>query len=337
MSDEKINLSLAEVYDFAKQALMGAGASEANASSVAQSTVAAETEGTSSHGMLYVPIYCGHLQSGKVDGKAVPVAEQTAASAIRVDAKSGFAHPAIDVGFEQLISLAKTNGIAVLNIYNSYNCGVLGYHVRQLAKEGVLGLGFTNAPASIAPVGGNQPVIGTNPIAMGVPNENGEVDFVIDQSASSIAKSEIMLRAREGRDIPEGWALDSDGNATTDPQVALKGSMVPSGGYKGFGIGLIVEMMAAALSGATLGKDSAPFGGTDGTPCNTGQCFIAINPDLSSGGQFYHQVEALRTAVSEQSGARMPGSRKQINREKNETQGVFVSADLLDKIKAFTA
>jgi len=266
MSD--VTLTLDEVKELTTSALMGAGASEANAASVAQSTWRAERDGVRSHGLMYVPIYAEHVQCGKVDGKAKPQASKPKPAAVRVDAMSGFAHPAIDAGFDNLVDAARSNGIGVLNVFNSYNCGVLGHHAERIAEQGLLGLCFTNAPASIAPTGGKKPVIGTNPFAVGVPGPDGPA-FVMDQSASAIAKSEIMLRNREGQDIELGWALDADGNPTTSAADALKGTMVPSGGAKGFGAGLMVELFAAALSGAVLGKDASPFSGTVGGPPNT--------------------------------------------------------------------
>ena len=203
-------MTLEQIEELTKAALMGAGASNANAASVAKSTWRAERDGVRSHGLMYVPIYAEHVQCGKVDGKAVPEVSRPKPAAIRVDAKSGFAHPAIDAGFEALVSSARENGVGVMTVFNSYNCGVLGHHAERIAEQGFLGLCFTNAPASIAPTGGSKPVIGTNPFALGVPGADGP-RFVIDQSASAIAKSEIMLRNREGEPIEPGWALDADG------------------------------------------------------------------------------------------------------------------------------
>lgn len=334
---ETQQLSLQEVEQLAKDALRGAGASDEAAASVARSTYAAERDGIRSHGLLYVPIYCEHVRCGKVDGQAVPDVTRAAASAIRVDAGSGFAHPAIDAGFEALTAAAGETGCAALTVYNSYNCGVLGYHVERLAEAGFLGLGFTNAPASIAPAGGKTKVIGTNPFGVGVPDGKGGAAMVIDQSASVIAKSEITMRAREGMAIPEGWALDPEGKPTTDPSVALQGTMVPSGGYKGFGVGLLVELLAAALSGATLGKDASPFAGTAGGPPRTGQCFIAVNPDPMSGGGFAERVQGLVEAITAQKGARLPGARRQENRRRILTEGVAVDRKLIETISTFIA
>ncbi len=130
---------------------------------------------------------------GKVDGQAMPVQRHQMGGAIVVDAGTGFAHPAIDLGFEALIPAAHQQGCACLVIRNSYNWGVLGYHVERLAEAGLVAFGFTNAPALIAPHGGHQAVIGTNPLAFAVPGPDGSA-FVIDQSASVVARSEVMTR-----------------------------------------------------------------------------------------------------------------------------------------------
>lgn len=229
--------------------------------------------------------------------------------------------------------LAREVGIACLAISQSYNCGVLGYHVERLAAAGLLGLGFTNAPASIAPVGGTKPVVGTNPFALAVPGPEGAA-FVIDQSASVVAKSEVMKRARNGEAIPLGWALDRDGHPTTDPQAAIAGTMAPSGGYKGVGLGLLTEIMAAALTGATLGIDAAPFSGTLGGPPKTGQFFIAIAPDATSGGLFAERVPALAAAITDQPGARLPGRRRAAARVRADRDGITIDAKLLAQIRA---
>ena len=187
-------MSLAEVESLATEALIGLGTRPESAMSVGKAARAAERDGIRSHGLLYVPTYCEHVKCGKVDGAAIPEVTQSRLSAIQVDAKTGFAHPAIDAGFKELIPLVKSNGCVGLTISNSYNCGVLGYHVERLAEAGLVGIGFTNSSASIAPVGGKIPVIGTNPFALAVPDSAGGVAFVLDQSASVVAKSEIMMQ-----------------------------------------------------------------------------------------------------------------------------------------------
>lgn len=325
-------LSLAEIEDLSFRALVAAGTSPENARPLAVATAATEADGVASHGLAYIPIYAEHVQCGKVDGRAKPALTQPRPGVVKVDAGSGFAHPAIDLGFEKLIPAAREQGIAALAINNSYNCGVLGYHTYRLAKQGLVGLGFTNAPASIAPSGGNKPVVGTNPFSLAVPGEEGEPELVIDQSASTIAKSEVMKHAREGKPIPEGWALDSDGNPTTDPNVGLKGSMAPSGGYKGVGVALMTEIMAAALTGATLGIHASPFSGTAGGPPRTGQFFVAIDASATAGVGFRHGLVDLVDAIRAQERAHLPGDGRRSKRLAAQSKGVAVNAATIEKI-----
>ena len=334
---ETRKLTLEAIEDLAMRALLASGTSEKNARPLAVATAATEADGVSSHGLAYIPIYCEHVQCGKVDGQAEPIVTRPRPGVVKVDAATGFAHSAIDLGFAELIPLAKEQGIAALAIDNSYNCGVLGYHTYRLAKAGLLGIGFTNAPASIAPSGGAKPVVGTNPFSIAAPGENGEPMILIDQSASTIAKSEVMKHAREGRPIPVGWALDPEGNPTTDPNIGLKGSMSPSGGYKGVGIALLTELLAAAMTGATLGVDASPFSGTAGGPPKTGQFFLAIDPAATSGGQFADRLTRLVSVIHDLEGAHLPGDGRGAKRARAGVEGVDVNVAILDKISAIIA
>lgn len=324
-------LTLEAVEDLAQAALTRAGAADAAAASLARAIAAAERDGIASHGLAYLGTYCEHLGCGKVLGQAVPRLEQTKPAALTVDAGSGFAHPAIDVGFEALIPIAREQGIAVLAIRNSYNCGVLGYHTERIACEGLLALGFTNAPASIAASGGRKPILGTNPWSVAAPDGKGGAAIVIDQSASVVAKSEVMKKAREGKPIPLGWALGPDGEPTTDPKIGLTGTMMPAGGYKGVGSALLVELMAACLSGATLGAQASPFSGTAGGPPRTGQLFIAIDPRSCSGDAFAMRVETLIGLIAAEAGTHLPGSGRKAARAKAMSEGVLVDPAILAK------
>ncbi len=329
-----ITLTLDDVEKLAGDTLCAAGADKVAAAAVARSTRLAERDGIRSHGLLYLPIYAEHLVCGKVSKAAKPTVAKTQNAAVRVDADSGFAHTAIDAGWGTFTQAARDHGVAAMSIHNSYNCGVLGHHAERLAEDGLIGLCFTHAPASIAPIGGRRPVVGTNPFAVATPNGKGGALLVIDQSASAIAKSEILLRSREGRDIESGWALDADGNETTDADAALAGSMLPSGGYKGFGVGLMVEILAAALAGANLSTEASPFSGTKGGPPGTGQFFIAINPDAFAGAAFQASMTRLAASITDQDGARLPGARRANNRARIEKEGVSVDDALMDRIRA---
>lgn len=326
-------LSVAEITRLAEAALRAHGARAEAAASLARAIAAAEREGLASHGVAYLPTYCEHLGCGKVDGAAVPALTRPAPSVIAVDAKSGFAHPAIDLGLDALCPLARAQGIAALAIRNSYNCGVLGYHTERIAAAGLVGLGFTNAPASIAPWGARRPVLGTNPWSLAVPGQPDPV-FVIDQSASVVAKSEVMRRARAGEMLPPGWALDDGGRPTTDAAAALKGTMMPAGGYKGVGAALLVEVMAACLTGATPGVEASPFSGTAGGPPRTGQMFLAIDPAASSGGLFPARLATVAAAFAAAAGSHLPGARRAAARAAADRDGVAVDPALLARVRA---
>ena len=325
-----MQLSKNDAFELAKKTLIASGASEENAQPLASGIIAAELEGIKSHGFHYLPIYCLHLQCQKVKGSADPKINSQSPVAFTVDADNGFAHRAINLGFDKLIPAAKENGIASLAISNSYNCGVLGFHTQTLAKEKLIGICFTNAPASIAPVGGIKPVVGTNPISVAVYNK-GSVKILIDQSASVVAKSEISVRAKSGESIPTGWAFGPNGEDTTDPNIALKGTMAPTGGYKGFGIGLFVEIMTACLTGANLGTEASSFADDKGGPPGTGQFFIAINPEKYSQG-FEEKTTNLVSNIESQDGPRVPGSKRISNAIRNANLPINIREDLYNKI-----
>lgn len=326
-------LTALQIEDVATRALRRSGADARAAASLARAIAAAELDGMASHGLAYLATYCQHLECGKVNPKAFPTME-IFESAVRVDAQSGFAHPAIDIGFETLIELARSRNIASLAIFNSYNCGVLGYHTERLAEAGLVALGFTNAPASIAAWGARAPVLGTNPWSLAVPGPDGGAAIVIDQSASVIAKSEVMRHAREGKPLKPGWAFDATGNATTDAAEALKGTMAPSGGHKGVSSALMVEVFAACLSGATPGIAASPFSGTAGGPPRTGQFFIAVAPQASSGNLFHERLATVMAAFAAAEGARLPGARRQKLRAEKAGRPIHVDPVIYEKALA---
>ncbi len=330
-----VSLTLSEVEELTRNALRASNVAEPNERSLTRSVVASEADGIHSHGLARLPTYCEHARCGKIDGHAQPTVQRVSTAGVRANAQGGFAHPAIDAGMEQFLPLARETGIAALAITHSYNCGVVGYHMERIADAGLVGLGFVNAPASIAPWGGNRPVFGTNPLACGVPRRDAP-PLVIDQSSSVVAKSEIVVHKQKGEPIPEGWALDRDGHPTTDPDAALDGgTMVPMGGYKGAGIALIVEIMAAAVTGSNFAIDASSFADNKGSSPGTGQFFIAIDPTAFAGADFGDRLEHLFSAISEQEGARLPGQGRLAARERTALHGIEISENLLEKIRGY--
>jgi (2R)-3-sulfolactate dehydrogenase (NADP+) len=297
--------------------------------------VASEADGIHSHGLARLPTYCEHARCGKIDGNATPTWREVGQTGISVDARDGFAHPAIDLGLQQLLPMARESGIAAMAVTNSYNCGVVGYHMERIADAGLVALGFVNAPASIAPFGGRRGVFGTNPIACGVPRRN-DPPMVIDQSSSVVAKSEVVVHSQKGEPIPEGWALDREGRPTHDPKAALDGgTMVPAGGYKGANMALLVEIMAVGMTGATLSINASSFANNEGGSPRTGQFFIALNPETFSGPGFLDRMETLFETILSQEGARLPGGRRLEARERTATEGVTIRKALHEKLLGY--
>jgi len=335
MIQDTLRLSPKAARKLIFEALIGAGTAAGNAGYFADAILDTELSGLEGHGFYWLQYYCEHVRSGKVDGRAKPNVEKLSPAAFRVDARGGFAHPAIEKGFAKLIPAAKKNGVAGMAVHNSYNAATLGYHTGYLAKRGLVAFGFTNSTPAIAPFGGRKPVIGTNPMSFAVPGKAGKTAFLIDQSASAVTWTAVKVAADEGRAIPLGWALDPDGEPTTDPARGLAGSMAPAGGYKGFGQGLIVEVMCAALAGAKRGPEMGSFMANDGRPIGCGQFFIALEPKAFSGGAFTKQVTALAKSITGQEGARLPNSRREANQKRLAKEGLPIGRALYDRLRSF--
>ena len=316
-------------------ALVGSGTSPRNAEYFTDAILDTELSGLEGHGFYWLQYYCAHLLSGKVDGQVVPQVKPLSDTSFRVDAGCGFAHPAIEAGFKYMIPAAKTHGIAAMGVYNSYNAATLGFHTGYLARAGLLALGATNAVPNLAPVGGKRPIIGTNPISYAVPAPNGEVSFLVDQSATQVAWTAVKRAAEEGNPIPLGWALDAEGEPTTDAEAGLAGSMAPAGGVKGFSIGLFVEVLCAALAGGKLGLDQGSFTDDDGKPINNGQFFVAFDPGKFSGGSFDQTISKLVASITEQEGARLPNARREANKLRLSEQGIPIEPKLYEALKDF--
>jgi (2R)-3-sulfolactate dehydrogenase (NADP+) len=323
-----VHLSPREVEDLARRVLLRAGTSAANAEPVVASIVAAEADGIHSHGLFRLPTYAEHVACGKVDGHAVPLIKQTGPAALHADAACGFAHPAIALGLDALIPLAAEAGCAALAVSNSYNCGVVGHHVAVLAGAGLVGLGFANGPAAIAPWGGTQAMFGTTPFAFACPRAEGISPLIVDQSSSVVAKGEVLVHAKAGKPIPLGWALDAEGRPTNDAEAGLAGSMAPFGGVKGASMAMVIELLAAGLTGAQFGYQASSFGGNEGGPPRTGQMFIALNPARLGGASFRERIEAFLQAILQQPGTRLPGDRRLAARARYPSDGVTISDSL---------
>ena len=328
--------SLDHLQQVAVDALSAHGTSRENAEIVAKALVAAEADGQKGHGLSRLPSYCGQAASGKVDGRIQPQAEKVADAAVRVDARHGFAFPALALAIEELGKLAPKTGIAAAAVTRSHHCGAAGYHVEALARQNLVGLLFANTPKAIAPWGGNQGVFGTNPIAFAAPRID-DPPLVIDLSLSKVARGKIMVAEKEGTQIPEGWALDAQGRPTRDPKAAMGGTMLPMGGAKGAALVLMVEILSAALTGALFGFEASSFFTSEGKSPGVGQCLIAMAPDALSGESFFSRLEELLTAILEQENTRLPGDRRLRIRDEAHRDGILLTNQQYEQLTALGA
>lgn len=315
-------------------ALERSGATHAMAAATAGALVAAEMEGIGSHGASRVPQYCSHLRNGRATGSAVPTVARDGRAACLVDAGGGLAYQACALAVREAIERAKQFGVSFVAITNSNHFGVAAYHVEAIAGVGLVGFAFSNSPAAMPAWGGKRPLVGTNPIAATFPRRT-QPPLVIDLSLSAAARGRIMVAAREGKPIPEGWALDRDGQPTTDPKAALEGSMLPAGGVKGAMLALTVELLVCSLSGAAYGFESDSFFTAEGRPTRIGQAFLAIDPDALVGREVFHErVETLVEAMIADPGVRLPGERRRLNRERAGREGIAVTPEVVNKIRS---
>ena len=302
-------ISLDEIEQTTKAALEAHGALPWIADEVARAVRKAEAVGNRICGLYYLESYCQQLQSGRVSGSVDPEISRPRPGTIIVDAKYGFAQSAFTRGLPEAIESAKENGIASLAICHAHTCTSLGYFTEQIARAGLIGLGLTNASPIVAPPGGKTRVIGTNPIAFSVPDGQGGIAMQFDQSTTTVALGKITMAKAAGKSIPIGWALDADGQPTTDPSAALTGSLVSTGGYKGWGFGLMAELLAAGMTGGVISRDVKPLKAPEGPPHDLGQYYLLIDPDNAP--SFFDRLESVAEGIALDEGARMPGQGKQ--------------------------
>lgn len=320
-----------------ESALARSGATPAMARATARALATAELEGLASHGASRIPQYCGHLRNGRATGSAVPVVARDHKAACLVDAKQGLAFEACALAGREAVRRAKEFGVSFVAVTNSNHFGVAAYHLEPVAEAGLVGLAFGNSPAAMPAWGGKRALFGTNPIAAVFPRRKGPA-LSIDLSLSAVARGKIMVAARDGKPIPEGWAVDADGKPTTDAKKALAGSMLPAGGVKGAMLALTIELLACALSGAAFGFESDSFFSDEGKPTRIGQGMLAIDPAALAGREVYlERVETLIDAMMEDPEVRLPGERRRKLREKAEREGVSVPDELLARIQALAA
>ncbi len=331
------HLSLKDADALVQAALKKSGASSAMAASVARALVLAESQGQAGHGLSRVPQYATHLKNGRADGQAIAAVAQRKGAALVIDAKQGLAFPACDLAIAEGIKTAKELGVCFVGVKNSHHAGVIVDHLRAASSAGLVALGFANSPSAMPAAGGKHAIFGTNPIAAIFPRRAND-PLMIDLSLSEVARGKVMVAAKEGKAIPLGWALDIDGNPTTDAKAALAGSMLPVGNTtstKGAMLALIIELLVTAVIGAQFGFEASSFFVDEGNQPKIGQAFLLIDPAALNGDDSYlDRIEVLVNEMLIDEGVRLAGARRLALERKAQEAGVNVPDTLVAQLKA---
>lgn len=294
---------------------------------LANNCASAERDGAKSHGLFRMPGYVATLKSGWVDGRAVPVVEDAAASVLRIDARNGFTQPALEAARAAFIAKARATGIALLAIRNSHHFAALSLDVEPFADEGFVALSFINSMAVVVPHGARKPVFGTNPIAFATPRSGG-APLVFDMATSAMAHGDVSMAAREGRAVPPGTGVDGNGLPTTDAAAIVNGgALVPFGGHKGSAIALMVEVMCAALAGGKFSYEVDWSGHPGAQTPHTGQTILIIDPACGAGNvaPLAQRVEELLGEMAAAGQERLPGDRRHAARAISLREGIAVT------------
>ncbi len=330
-------MTIGELEALVADKLMRAGANGTMARSTAHALVLAEAQGLGSHGLSRVAQYATHLRNGRVNPDAVPAVVGGRGGALLVDAGDGLAFPACQLAVRQAIDRAREFGVAFAGVTNSHHCGVVVDHLRPVAAATMVGIGLANSPAAMPAASGKHAIFGTNPVAAVFPRRSAE-PLMIDLSLSEVARGKLMVAAKEGRSIPLGWALDKDGQPTTDPQAGLEGSMLAIGAVsspKGAMLALIVELLVTALIGAQFGFEASSFFVDEGNRPRIGQAFIVIDPQALAGSDAYlDRVEVLIAEMLRDDGVRLPGMRREALLREARSGGLKIGDATLATLRA---
>ncbi|WP_414475499.1 Ldh family oxidoreductase [Microvirga sp. M2] len=279
---------------FAARILVANGLPEEDARTVADCLVRADLRGVDTHGLQYLPHYLKRVRSGLINAKPSLSLQKVTPVAGLLDGQNAFGFVVASRAMAEAIEMAREFGIGLVSARRSTHFGMAACYVLQAVEAGFISLVFTNASPAMPPWGGRQALLGTSPLAAGVPG-GSEVPYVLDMSPAVAARGKIRRAAKLGQEIPLGYALDADGRATTDPNAALNGGVVlPIGGPKGSALSMLMDVLGGVLSGAAYAGDVANQFEVFDRPQDVGHFFLAIKPDLFvTREEFRHRMDTL--------------------------------------------
>ncbi|WP_135450398.1 Ldh family oxidoreductase [Tabrizicola caldifontis] len=316
-------MSIPALRDRIDAILRRAGMNDIQARALATVIAAGERDACKSHGIYRIEGVLRTLKAGKVNGNAHPMLHPGEGPIVRVDACGGFSSPAFEMGLPLLVDRARRLGLAAMVVNDCTHFSALWPEVEAVTEHGLAALVMCPSYASVAPAGGNRPLLGTNPLAFGWPRPD-RAPYVFDFATSVAARGEIELHRRAGKPLPEGWAVDAEGRPTTDPGAALAGAMLPFGGHKGSAIGTMIELLAGAMIGDLTSPEALAHLGTTTLAPMHGELVLAFSPEAFAAGRPgnpFARAEALFDAITGQ-GARLPSERRFAARAKAEARGI---------------
>ncbi len=309
-----------------------AGASDLQARTVAEVIVAGERDGCASHGIYRIEGCLRTIEAGKVDVTATPDLDDDGSAVIRVRANGAYSVAGLAVGLPALAERARQLGLAALVINDCTHFSALWPEVEQITALGLAGIAMCPSYATVAPAGGSKPLLGTNPLAFGWPRPGGR-PYVFDFATSFMARGDVELHRIAGKPLPEGCAVDRDGNPTTDPQAALDGAMLPFGGHKGSAISTMIELLAGAMIGDMTSAEALDYLGTTTLAPKHGELLLAFCPERFAAGRAdpFARAETLLEAIVGQ-GARLPSQRRFAARAQAEAEGIELSPEQMQML-----
>lgn len=321
-----VTYTLEEVQRLCFRILTKHGLSDDQARAISAVYVAGERDECRSHGVYRIPACVKTIKSQKFKPDAVPEMSSQKGPVLRVDAKFGFSCLALERTTPELVARAKEYGLAALIINNCFHFTALWYEVEELAKHGLVSLALNPSLRAVAPAGGMSSLLGTNPIAFGWPRPDGN-PYVFDFATSEVARGEIELHRQNAKAMPLGWAIDQDGNPTSDPVAGLAGAMLTFGGHKGSALSTMIELIAGPLINDLMSFESSEFdAGAGAAPCH-GELILAFSPERLLGMDkvaAFERAEGLFRQITEQ-GARLPSERRYQARLRSQRDGVNIS------------
>lgn len=268
--------SASKLVDYSTKLLVAAGAPDAVARAVSESLVAADLRGVSSHGVVRLGVYLKRMAEGMIDPKAEPQLERDDGPVGLLDGRNNFGAYVGARGLDIAMARAKTHGAYILGVRHSNHFGTGAHYLQQAVSQGLAMIVMSNASQTMPPTGGVRPFMGTNPIAFGFPTGT-DVPFILDMATSLVARGKIIVAASKGEAIPLGWAVDKEGNPTTDAHAALDGAVLPLGGPKGSGLAMAIDILCGVLTGAGFGPSVNNMYDNWEEPQNVGHMFIVLD------------------------------------------------------------